>query len=458
MEYTITINLSHQAELRKHLYPGDDKEAVAFILCGYVQEEHKLRLLTHKVLPIAHDRCERDEQWVTWKTEDVKPILEEADAQDWYLLKVHSHPTGYAKFSETDDYSDKNFADFALSWQSNPNLFVSTVMLPDGSMFGRVVKHDLTFEPISSISAYGDFNSASTSGSVNLGLEDKRNAQAFGEKTVGILKNLSATVVGCSGTGSVVIEQLYRLGIGKLILIDPDSVEDINLNRIINSKRKHVNAKTKKVEAISNHIQETGLKTSVEVFDTNLCSDFSAQKALSRSDVIFGCVDSAEGRWQMNELSTSFLIPYFDVGVLLRAGDHGDIHEISGAIHYFTPGSSSVLSRGLITEEMLRAESTSRVAPEEYTKQKRFGYIRNIDVASPAVISVNMQAASLMVLEFLARVHPYRYSSNTGFARTMISISDWSIYSTSEDEFKPDMLLSKLVGIGDHYFSNSSNY
>ncbi len=52
----------------------------------------------------------------------------------------------------------------------------------------------------------------------------QRNIQAFGKGTTRILQNITIGVVGCSGTGSVVVEQLARLGVGKLTLVDPDPV------------------------------------------------------------------------------------------------------------------------------------------------------------------------------------------------------------------------------------------
>ena len=49
------------------------------------------------------------------------------------------------------------------------------------------------------------------------------------------LSRLTAVVVGVSGSGSIVAEQLARLGFGRVILIDFDKVEKKNLNRILNA-------------------------------------------------------------------------------------------------------------------------------------------------------------------------------------------------------------------------------
>jgi hypothetical protein len=81
-----------------------------------------------------------------------------------------------------------------------------------------------------------------------------------------------------------------------------------------------------------------------------------------------------------------------------------------------------------------------------YEDQRKRGYVVNMDVESPAVISINMQVASLAVLEFLARIHPFRYDPNKRFAQTDISISDWEIWPSEEGT--PDKYLAKFAGRG----------
>lgn len=41
--------------------------------------------------------------------------------------------------------------------------------------------------------------------------------------------------IGNSGTGSIVVEQLGRLGVGEFVFVDPDAIEAKNLNRILNA-------------------------------------------------------------------------------------------------------------------------------------------------------------------------------------------------------------------------------
>ena len=51
----------------------------------------------------------------------------------------------------------------------------------------------------------------------------------------GLVSLFVLAALGCSGTGSIVVEQLARNCIGELVLVDSDHVEHKNLNRIVNS-------------------------------------------------------------------------------------------------------------------------------------------------------------------------------------------------------------------------------
>lgn len=53
----------------------------------------------------------------------------------------------------------------------------------------------------------------------------------YGEMGLNKLQNATVMVVGCGAVGSFAIEALARTGIGHLILIDFDTVEESNINR-----------------------------------------------------------------------------------------------------------------------------------------------------------------------------------------------------------------------------------
>ncbi len=53
----------------------------------------------------------------------------------------------------------------------------------------------------------------------------------LGDAAVTRLQNATVMVVGCGAVGSFAIEALARSGVGRLILVDFDRVEESNINR-----------------------------------------------------------------------------------------------------------------------------------------------------------------------------------------------------------------------------------
>ena len=96
--------------------------------------------------------------------------------------------------------------------------------------------------------------------------------------------------------------------------------------------------------------------------------------------------------------------------------------QVCGTVHYLQPGGSSLLSRGVFSLEDVRAEGLKRADPEAYREQLRSKYIVGVQEDRPAVISVNMQIASMAVNEMLARIHPFRHEPNAAYAANRLSV------------------------------------
>jgi hypothetical protein len=451
MELQLRISGFHYDILKQHLFPGDGKEAVAVALCGRFSDQAAEHILIHEITCIPYTSChQRAPDIVEWSTELISHYFERLTKSNLCLLKIHSHPGGYDRFSETDNQSDLEFFDSAFGWSTNQKPHASAIMLPDGSIFGRYFFYDLHHEPIQKISIIGNtlvhFKDVQKGRLPDFAL---RTIQAFGEKTYLLLKSLTIGVVGCSGTGSPVIEQLTRLGVGKLILVDPDIIEEKNLNRILHATQNDVREGTTKVGALKRAIEAIGLGTKVEIFESNLFDDLNLLKELVKCDFIFGCMDSIDGRHLLNQLCSFYLLPYLDLGVRLEADGKGGILKICGSVHYIQPFKSSLLTRGVYTIEDVRAAGQYRKNPNEFTNLKKEGYIKNINVDNPAVISVNMQIASHAVNEFLNRIHSFKNSSPNEYACSTIDISDGYIVNVPESDYPEDEYLILKAGLGD---------
>jgi proteasome lid subunit RPN8/RPN11 len=455
MTAPITLSMTgHQHDqLKQFLFPGDGKEAVAIVLCGRRDGDRRHRLTVRVVEEVPYQACStRTPVQVTWPPDLIAPLLDRAAAERLSVVKIHSHPGGYAAFSDTDDKGDAKLLPMIRGWIEADIPHGSAIMLPSGQMFGHVLCPDGRFEPMALINVVGDdlhFWYADA-GSVELPTFVASHAQAFDEGTIKRMRRLSIAVIGCSGTGSPIVEQCMRLGASELVLVDDDRIEDRNVNRILNSTIRDARDARSKVDVLADAIERTDIGTRVIRLTKNLW-DPEVIRIVAQCDLMIGCMDTIDGRFLLNTLATYYTLPYLDIGVRLdtvRTGpNQGRIREICGSIHYLQPGRSSLVSRGLFTMAEVAGAGLRRNDPAAHAQQVRDGYIAGVAVHRPAVISVNMFAAALAVTELLARLHPFREEPNSSYATTTFSFASMELIT--EPEEIPCPILYDSVGIGD---------
>lgn len=442
-KYVLRLTGRQHDRLKKHLFPSDGLEAVALMLCGLRKGRDRTVLMVHEVFEVPHADCERASNKVCWPMAAAVPMLSKAMKRGMAFVKIHSHPGGYPLFSAVDDLSDGELFDSLESWTGSSTPNGSVVMLPDGSMFGRVAD-GASSKALSRISVAGDQIRYFGLNQTDIREQEIRNAQAFGEGTVSTLRQLKVGVVGCSGTGSWVCELLGRNSVGEFVLVDPETVEFKNLNRIINASIEDANAGALKVDVQKRAIEGMGFGARVSVHSSDL-TNLDVIHDLADCDVLFGCMDSHDGRDLLNRIAVYYNIPYFDVGVALAADGKGGVSHVSGRTNYLQPDGSSLLSRGHINPEMVDAQSCQRHDPALYRERLSEGYIANANVESPAVASVNSLYAALAVNDFIARVHGYRYSDEHGEIRVCLV----NTYMQMETHEEPCSRLANSAGRGD---------
>ena len=422
-EVRIRLTDQQYGDLHQHLFPGDGREAVAVALCGRTRGLGSEVVLFHRIEFVPYDTCERSRDRVHWSPTIVEPFFREAAENDLAIVKVHSHPSGCERFSGIDDDSDRHLFESVYGWVDGDRPHASAIMLPDGRIRARSVLVGGAFGQVRHVQIVGDdvvFWSDQPESEIPGFAE--RHAQLFGPGTTTLLRRLRIAVVGCSGTGSPVIEQLVRLGVGELVLVDPDHVEERNLNRILGATAEDAAHERLKVDVIKQHIDRVGLCTRVHKFATNL-QDHEALRAVAASDLVIGCMDGLSGRHLLARLARYYILPYIDVGVKLEALKDGTINQVAGSVHYLQPTGLDFIDRGVFSLAALEAEDLWRTDPDEYRERRARGYVHGVQVDRPAVISVNMYFASLAVNEALARLHPFRMDSNEEFGTTRVSLS-----------------------------------
>ena len=180
---------------------------------------------------------------------------------------------------------------------------------------------------------------------------------AFGDEAAARLRRSAVAIIGAGGTGSAAIEALARAGVGKIIIIDPDHVDESNLERIHGSFPQHVETHTSKAYLAREHV--LSIDPSCEVIAlVGALPQKEVIDAVVTADVALGCTDQQHSRVALSDVVTRYLVPSFDCGVMLE-GQDGKITGQIVQIIRFLSADACALCRNLIVPARLAQELMS---------------------------------------------------------------------------------------------------
>jgi molybdopterin/thiamine biosynthesis adenylyltransferase len=167
-----------------------------------------------------------------------------------------------------------------------------------------------------------------------------------------VLARSRVAIVGLGGGGSHIAQQLAHIGLGGFLVVDPDFIEDTNLNRLVGATMEDVRLGTAKVDIAERVIKAVNPTAEVAKRLTNWTEITSELRDV---DAIFACVDSISCRNELETFARRFLIPLIDIGM--------DVHEsrgelsISGQAMLSMPGKPCMRCLGLVTDVALANEA-----------------------------------------------------------------------------------------------------
>ncbi|MFJ5123026.1 transposase [Kitasatospora sp. NPDC088548] len=253
------------------------------------------------------------------------PALREAERAGATAIWVHTHPApGSAPLpSRRDAVVDAQLA-ATFRTRSGSGLYGSLIVAPhEGGMTftGHIEgEHQAAIDRIFIAGQTFRLLRSFDSGTPDLpGLHDCQ-IRAFGTEIQRVLGELHVAVVGAGGTGSAVAEQLVRLGIRRLTLIDPDTLSVSNLTRVYGSTPADVGRP--KVHVLADHLTRIADGVTVEAVVGSVSRRKIAQHVVG-ADVVFGCTDDEAGRMRLSRFSHAYLTPLIDCGVKITATPPG---------------------------------------------------------------------------------------------------------------------------------------
>ena len=179
--------------------------------------------------------------------------------------------------------------------------------------------------------------------------------QSFlGNNAQEVISSVKIAVLGLGGGGAHIVQQLAHIGFRRYVIIDPDRIEDTNLNRLVGATIDDVNNKRLKIEISQRVIHNVCPDSEIEPFPNKWQDKLDV---LKECDIVFGCIDSFIQRRDLEAFTRRFLIPYIDIGM--------DVHRlknktprIAGQVILSMPGCVCMQCMGYLNPKVLAIEGT----------------------------------------------------------------------------------------------------
>jgi molybdopterin-synthase adenylyltransferase len=141
---------------------------------------------------------------------------------------------------------------------------------------------------------------------VNLSDRYSRNKKSISDADQKILSSSTVAIVGCGGLGGYLAEELARVGVGHLIIIDGDQLEVSNLNRQLMATEKNIGEW--KVDAARDRLLMVNSETKVTIFKEKFEEEKGAEM-FQEVDLVCDALDSLPDRVALERSCHQLKIP-----------------------------------------------------------------------------------------------------------------------------------------------------
>ena len=240
-----------------------------------------------------------------------------------------------------------------------------------------------------------------------------RQMRIFGETGQLLLSTTNVALIGVGGGNAKIAFDLAAMGIGKLILVDPDVWEESNRNRILIPKEHVGRPKVLSVkEIIHNHYPD------VEV-DAYRARIQEVADVLKKSDIIVVGPDNFITR----EFCNRQALKLRKIAVFVGAGikvENGKVKDMGGSVQVVVPGKTPCFEciHSVDPGEILRETLSDR---EKKRISEKYGVNLEVNVA-PSIVSLNDVIAGLAIHEIVKLI--------TGFDK----VTTFKVYNALEDK------------------------
>lgn len=397
---------------------GHERAAVVFFRRKCWENEN----LSDSDRYIAVDVQPFDDSWVTssspisisFSLEPLRECFRRCEEEGLVFGFIHSHPTGSPDFSSIDEDNEQTLLT-AIGNRNGRDVHFVAMLWANGCWNGRVRSATSTAQslPVRHIAVLGprlNLHAYKKSPSDNAGIA-ARQAAAFGQPFVDQLRVLRIAVVGAGGTGSPTIELLARAGVGEIVVIDADKLDESNLNRVRGAGYDDI-GKCKSIIQQDN-IRSLNLPSKIVALDCLVDLSANAIDAIASCDLVFGCTDDQIGRSVLTTALYVFALAYIDIGL------GGAIQEDASGVQqlrYHFARISTVLPehgeclycQGVINDVLIQRQYALRADPTLSEEELAERYLVGGGEDAPGVGPFTSAAADFGVQAFYDLLRPFR--------------------------------------------------
>jgi hypothetical protein len=418
MDWTLTIPESMYAQLHAHLFPGDQDEHGAVLLAGIQRRsDGSLRLLARQ-LRLAEDGVDYvpgRHGYRMLRAEFLQPYALQARDEPLAYIAIHNHAgRGHVGFSADDLASQRRGYPALLTLTRQP---VGALVFSEDAVAGNLyLEAGRAAHALRGCTVVGRNRLELVPTFGVHGVSDPtrdRQALLLGYAGLALLRQLRVGVIGAGGVGSIVVELLARIGVGTILVADPQRVELSNLSRLLAARRMDALAllTNPRRPAWLRRLGERFSRTKVALAKRNArradpsgsfiaipgdITEPDVAAAFSECDYLFLAADSMQARLVFNALVHQYLIPGVQMGSKAPV-DHpkGALGDVFSVCRPVTPDRGCLLCNELIPAWKLQEEVHT---PAERRAQR---YVDDDDITVPSVITLNAITASHAVNDFL---------------------------------------------------------
>ena len=233
--------------------------------------------------------------------------------------------------------------------------------------------------------------------------ERSKRQRFLGPESDAALLATKVAVIGCSGGGSHIAQQLAHIGVGTVYLIDPAFTEEKHRHRLIGVSTAAVRRNWPKVAVLGRLMRRVFPVGCVQAHSDKWQSH---HEVLRECDLVFSCVDGYTEREEIERYTRRYHVPLIDIGMDVRDVQGG--HIICGQVITSMPGGACMRCMGYLSESAMQEEVGRYGAAGD-----RPQVIWPNGVLASTAVSVAM--ALLLPWHREAHIWPYLvYDGNTG--------------------------------------------